>query len=277
MLEPPASHGVSVVRGPFAFDHTTPSLDAGVRFYTPAIGDLLLDAWIEVDTAWNGLGDIGDIGTFSGGDTGLFGSTGKHFDMTTAAAAVADNAGLLVNNQPNLSLAQLSTGLAPVRFTAANPLKVVVSQDGQISAVSAFVLADAAPSSPLIVVTGVNDEFVFTGSLGAGTPETFTVAAGNYGTLNACIAAMAAATGSVSGEAFSTKVTPSNGGGGKILLTMVGNGGNGNTVTLGSHDVAAGLGFTANPDTFAGGVGGPTGASTGIARVYLVTCTPVSF
>ena len=54
-------------------------------------------------------------------------------------------------------------------------------------------LADAAPSSPLIVVHNVNDTFVYTGSpAGGAAPETFTVAAGTYSTLTACIAAMAA-------------------------------------------------------------------------------------
>jgi len=119
----------------------------------------------------------------------------------------------------------------------------------------AFVLADAAVTLPFTIATGVNDTFNYTPSGGAA--ELFTMAPHvALATLAAVIAAMAAATGSVSGEAFSTKITPSNGGAGKILVTSLSAGvtSNGDTITEGNGGAAA-LGFTANPDTFAGGVG----------------------
>jgi hypothetical protein len=112
-------------------------------------------------------------------------------------------------------------------------------------------LAASPPTTPLVVVTGVNDTFVFT-PVATGTPETFTVAAGTYADVDACVAAMAAAVGG-SAERFDTIVTPSNDSG-SILLTEVAVGGNGDTVTVGASDVSAGLGF-ASPSTFTANLG----------------------
>lgn len=113
----------------------------------------------------------------------------------------------------------------------------------------ATVTAGSPPSTPLVVVTGVNDTFVFTPAK-TGTPETFTVAAGTYSTVAACVAAMGAAVGG-SAEAFSTKATPSNSAGSILLTEPTGRNGNGDTITVGATDVSAGLGF-ASPSTFGG-------------------------
>jgi hypothetical protein len=114
----------------------------------------------------------------------------------------------------------------------------------------AFVLAASAPTLPVVVVTGANDEFVFT-PISSGTPETFTVAAGSYATVALLATAMAAAIGG-SAEAFSTIATCANSSG-KILSTSVfaGTGDNGDTLTAGVNDVLADLGF-ASPSTYAG-------------------------
>lgn len=57
---------------PFAFD--TADLLTGHAVYTPTVGDLLIDAWIEIDTAWDGTTPFADIGSFvgSGVTQGLF-------------------------------------------------------------------------------------------------------------------------------------------------------------------------------------------------------------
>jgi hypothetical protein len=148
----------------------------------------------------------------------------------------------------------------------------VLGEAGHVGA-QATVLADVAATVPLTVVGGTNDALIFTNEGGAGTPETFTLAPGTYSTLAAVIAALAAATGSVSSERFDTLITPSDGGAGKIRLTMVALGAddNGDTITLGVNDVAAALGFTGNPDTFASGgpdVGFPTIAAFNFAQMY---------
>jgi len=117
------------------------------------------------------------------------------------------------------------------------------------------VLADAAVTLPLTIATGVNDTFNYTPNGGAA--ELFTMAPHvALATLAAVIAVVAAATGSVSGEAFSTKATPSNGGGGMILLTAVALGVTalGDEITEGNAGAAA-LGFTGNPDLFNFGTG----------------------
>jgi hypothetical protein len=138
----------------------------------------------------------------------------------------------------------------------------VAGSDGGILrvGVQATVLADAAPALPLTVVTGVNDQFLYTST--ALTTKPFTVAAGTYSTLDEAAAAMAAALGTTIGGSppFSTFVicTPEPTSG-KILLSafVPGVAHNGDTITSGApEDVSAALGFTGNPDTFSGGVDG---------------------
>jgi len=127
---------------------------------------------------------------------------------------------------------------------------------------AATVTGDAPPTLPLTVVTGVNDQFVL--DIGDSFSETFTMAPGTLTTVDQAVAAMAAATGSIGGELFSSRVTPSNAAG-SILLTTVVTGSFANTflLALGTQDVAAALGFTANPDVFAGATNAPTDGGTG--------------
>lgn len=124
----------------------------------------------------------------------------------------------------------------------------------------ATVLADSPPSLPLTVVTGVNDQF----DLQYWQLETFTMAPGTYTTATQVVNAMAAAVGSVNGFLFSDYVTPSNSAG-SILLTMISSGDqeNANTIAFGPNDVAAALGFTLNPNSFAGGANGIVWYDTG--------------
>lgn len=138
--------GSPIVRAfPFSFD--TASILTGHTVYVPTIGDLLLDAWIEVDTAWDGTTPSGDFGTFAT-PYGFLGNANGPKDMTVADEADAwDNPGpgLLVEGgaatggSGSMRDAWISTfgdstqnihrGL-PAKFTAADPIKVVVSQDG---------------------------------------------------------------------------------------------------------------------------------------------------
>lgn len=152
--------GQSVVRAfPFAFD--TPDLLTGAPLYTPTEGDILLDAWVQIDEAWDGTDPTIDVGTFDGVPTGLFaGPWGRPIDASQADDFVTDahllgggNTGplsalnaiaaaaqyLVTENAPNpvgldiasgtgsLSAAQRSV---PAKFTTADPIKVCVTQDG---------------------------------------------------------------------------------------------------------------------------------------------------
>jgi len=262
--------GVITMRAfPFAYD--TAGIFTGAALYTPTVGDLLVQSFMLVSTAWDGTTPSGTVGLFTSSFGSLF--EGSTLDMTQAEDAtlgVASNA--FINERLSGAFKLIAT-----RFVTTDPLCVLVSQDGTPGNGAATVYGDTAPTVPLVVVTGVNDEFVFTGDGGAGTPETFTMAAGTHGTIAAVIAAMGAAKGSVSMEAFTTKAEPTNSSG-TIQLTMVGDNGagdNGNTITLGTHDVAASLGFTGNPDTFSGGTGGNPGSTQGAAVLYVVTATPL--
>ncbi len=116
--------------------------------------------------------------------------------------------------------------------------------------VPATILADVAPTLPVIIVPATNDQFAFNFS------EVFTVAPGVYTTVAQCVAAMAAATGSGSGERWDTIATPSNSSGSILLTAVTAVNDDAITDSDGGNGAAAALGFTGNPDRFADGNGG---------------------
>lgn len=252
-----------LVAFPFAYD--TPGLAGGVDVYVPAVGQVLLDLFVSVPAAWDGVSPTASVNR-----TGFSGLGGYTQDLTIADSSATY--GLATTpGQPGWVSRDEANG-----FVSTDPLVLCVSQDGTYPTVQASVNADEAPPViPLTIVATVNDTFVFTGAGGFGSPETFTMAPGVYATLNAITEAMAAATGSVSGEAFSTLCglddSP-----GYIQLTVevdIGLAGNDDTITEGDGGAAA-LGFTGNPDTFAGGSGGATGSTMGTGVLYLQVATP---
>lgn len=128
--------GAPVVRAfPFAFD--SPNILTGHAVYTPTVGDILLDAWIEIDTAWNGTTPLGDFGEFVGTAQGLFAGGNGPTGLTTMSGPDTNlvGVGYLAGNNGE-SLAALSAAgsagfrVAPGKFTTVDPIKVVVSQDG---------------------------------------------------------------------------------------------------------------------------------------------------
>ena len=130
----------------FSFSYSLSGLTAGVAFYTPTVGDILLDAWFEIDTAWNGTTPLGDIGQFlSGNSQGFFGAWGEPpTDMTSADGATNTDTLLWgqvsgVGSGGSSDLAKSITAEArgtPAKFTTTDPLKVVVSQTGQTGGAS---------------------------------------------------------------------------------------------------------------------------------------------
>lgn len=120
----------------------TAGLATGVTLYTPAVGDYIYDIGVVITTAFNGTTPKIDVGTFTS-TTGLFAQTASAaIDATKLYADVTSNTGLSV---PNFHL-WLSSGVIEkgragasvipswqVRVTAASPLKVVASQNGQIN------------------------------------------------------------------------------------------------------------------------------------------------
>ena len=141
------SAGTSIVRAfPFAFN--SPGILTGHTVYTPTVGDILLDAWIEIDTAWNGTTPKGDFGDFPAVKYGWFSGfsyDGNPIDMTKVDTLNSDSTILAQNTNAGdgipvtlsamnvtyaASVTTVGTRLVPGKFTTADPIKVCVSQDG---------------------------------------------------------------------------------------------------------------------------------------------------
>jgi hypothetical protein len=158
--------GAGRVLGPFPFAYNDAGLNDGITFYTPTVGDILLDAWIEITFAWtSGTTPRGDIGSFVNSfGLGIFGSYLLPVNMAVADGNGAGDGLLTGNYGVALVGAQASAigGLAvagaaltlndplamqrpvPSRFESALPWKVVVSQDGTIGGTSPGCNAGAA-------------------------------------------------------------------------------------------------------------------------------------
>lgn len=125
--------------------------------YVPAVGDILENVWLEIDTAWNGMTPMGDVGFWvAGAMSGWFYDLASNaLDMTKADAD--GGTGVLTGTQgsdlvgqatlyqvasfdevsgagPALQQVTNATNQvarnAPAKFVKAAPIKIVVSQDG---------------------------------------------------------------------------------------------------------------------------------------------------
>jgi hypothetical protein len=136
--------GSPIVRA-FPFAYNSPGILTGYAVYTPTVNDILLEAWIEIDTAWDGTSPLGDFGPFEVGNIygwlAFFGqgpylcdaADSSQLDVSTTFSQgnpFTDN-GSLLSISDNLTTNIARRGRAvPAKFIAANPIKVVVSQDG---------------------------------------------------------------------------------------------------------------------------------------------------
>lgn len=134
--------GVAIVRK-FPFTFATAGLLTGATVYTPTIGDILLNAWLEVDTAWDGTTPFGDFGGFQA-NFGWLGNEKGPKDMTIADTHEQWGDELLTEdngagNAPGDMLMGWLDSLTsqawfrgvPAKFRTATPVKVCVSQNGQ--------------------------------------------------------------------------------------------------------------------------------------------------
>lgn len=146
-VEGGSQSGAPRVLGPFPFAFDDAGLNDGIEFYTPTVDDILLDAWIEIDEAWDGTTPLGDIGFF---DTQYGGFYGSFYASVLMSLSDFENpAGLLVGqDHPDdssavgtVTLSALNynastfgayrfTRTAPAKFSSGAPLKFVVSVDG---------------------------------------------------------------------------------------------------------------------------------------------------
>lgn len=276
--------GVPVLRGPFFFTWNSEGLaNPGVALYTPVVNDILLNAWIQVIVPFDGATPSGDIGSFIGGPTGMFFNMNGVVDMTNADTEVIDDGllsqgGTLNTNSSDLYRSSIYKGsqrALPAMWNSANPIFVIVSQNGQAAVNNAFTIG-ASLTLPLTVVTGVNDTFVYTNGLS--TAETFTVPAGTYATMADLEAAITAATGTTTSTFGSIAEVYDNGNTWLYVQLFgldgdVGALGNSSTITPGPTDISAQVGF-ANPQTFEAGSGGASGSTQGEAALWLLTVTP---
>lgn len=264
--------GAAIVRKfPFAYD--TPDLLTGHAVYTPTIGDVLLMAFVRVETLWNGLSPVCDVGAFNGIAHGWMGLDDSALPLGVFGGSSwpsASEFGLVPLDGPSqgaFTPQDFTRGI----FTVAQPIKIVVSQDGTTQTPSAASLAASGPpTAPLTIETGVNDEFGF----GPGNSElVYTIAAGTYSTVADIASAMEAAVNG-SSDPLSDVLTVVDSSG-SLLATASADGAGFNAYDFapGSNDALSALGFPVfQPMT--GGAGGDPGSSEGAASLYLVTATP---
>lgn len=138
---------------PFTFDMVGIANAAGHTLYTPNVGDILVDGWIEVTEAFDGTTPVGDFGTFTQGGIGWlanawnFGADMSVVDspqntteglnqgnsassLATQSAVLSASLGLHVDPDTGAisnTGAAFGARHAPARFTRADPIKVVVA------------------------------------------------------------------------------------------------------------------------------------------------------
>lgn len=119
------------------FSYSTPGLEAGTHVvYTPTPGDQLVDAWIEPLDDWDGTTPTPDIGMFMIGKVGIGGAgfgaplIGSG-DLTDIAQGELYGTGFV--GDAGARTQRISSNIlqpAAIRFGTADPLCLVVSQDG---------------------------------------------------------------------------------------------------------------------------------------------------
>jgi hypothetical protein len=214
---------------PFTFD--TPNLATGAVM-TDSIpeGDLLLDAWVQLDTEWNGTTPLMDYGP-SGELLGLTGTWGGGpLDVGTGTAdqtvggTYQVGSGRYFNRNQRLSdsitidwtsdssfpgggifhspaaVAEYPQRILPLKWISNVEFLVWVSRDGTAFNNYAYINPDTIVDLPVTITEGVNDQFVFTGLQTSEAPVTYTMAPGVYTTFAALLAAMQQALDSLSAE-----------------------------------------------------------------------------
>lgn len=129
--------GASIVRGPLEFAFNTPGLADGIPIYALAPGEILLDLWISVETPFDGTTPEADVGTFEGGNLGIFGNYfNVPIDLTTAGTAIPDNGSLFAAGYSGSISSAVVTAAAggeciywQVETTGGAPLLLVISQN----------------------------------------------------------------------------------------------------------------------------------------------------
>jgi len=110
---------------------------AGIAVYTPTINDRWLDAWIEVDTPWDGTTPKGDFGQLSGSAFGVLGDIAGACDMTNVDAPIgggtspSNNVVSITDVIIVAANSNQTNRFLPGKFVTADPICVWVTQDGK--------------------------------------------------------------------------------------------------------------------------------------------------
>lgn len=134
-------NGAAVTRA-FDVGFADAGLTTGETLYTPVVGEILIDAWVEFTVAFNGTTPLLDIGTFLAGNNGWY-HGGK--GVLVATAQDVGTGGPLGDASPitgsSTTTSRLSDSLGgadpssvkralPAKFTTTDPVQVVVTQTG---------------------------------------------------------------------------------------------------------------------------------------------------
>ena len=125
-----------------AINYNSANLRTGITIYTPAVNDVLVDAWIQIDTAFDGTTPQADLAQWTllaNGSPGWFGSYGNGAVGVSGsdAAEAGDQFFGNTSNSANtdLMVAPVSVNNNAYRGTpgylaSADPIQVIVTQDG---------------------------------------------------------------------------------------------------------------------------------------------------
>jgi hypothetical protein len=135
----------------FSFAYDTADITTGAALYTPTPGDILLDAWVEIDTAWDGTTPTGDVGFFGADTNGLYYyATHPYTELIDMSSADIEEGADYVYagffQQRALSSAVISGGgvgdvpayrrVVPGKFTTTDPIGIIVNQTGAVGGAS---------------------------------------------------------------------------------------------------------------------------------------------
>lgn len=130
-----SKQSVELFRVDFEFD--TPGLDEGVELFTPQVNDVLLDGWVSVIEGFNGTTPKLDMGTFVNSPSGLY-CQPVDIDEEDPVDVFGDGVRVSSGLRRSISSSYITLGAIDGNFkawqaifTETNPLKVVVSQNGE--------------------------------------------------------------------------------------------------------------------------------------------------
>lgn len=131
----------------FPFDHTAGSaaLAAGILIdtYIPNEGDVIIEAWFEVDIAFNGTTPKLDWGSFSSTEGIMHELNSAVVDATVADAAVANN--------DTFKTPSAKLGGVALRVVKTAPLYVVLSEDGTKGGTASAATAGSATLHLIVI------------------------------------------------------------------------------------------------------------------------------